>query len=194
MDLRITRLQSALAGRAHRRAERQPDHREAAVALVLRPREELEILLIRRAEMAGDPWSGHVALPGGKRAAADADLFATACRETEEEVGIALERVGSLIGPLDEVAPATPRLPRIVIAPYVLVVPPDTHATPDPREVQAALWVPVRALRDPGAISEIAVEMPGARHSFPSRVYEDYVVWGLTLRILEQLFDELGLP
>src|SRR5690606_13503153 len=127
-------------------ADRQPQLREAAVALVLRPRESLELLLIRRAELPGDPWSGHVALPGGRRSGADGDLLTTACRETEEEVGIPLQKVGTFIGALDEVAPSSPLLPPIVVAPFVLAVPPATAATPDPREVQAALWVPVDAL------------------------------------------------
>ncbi|MGH7339454.1 MAG: NUDIX domain-containing protein, partial [Candidatus Rokuibacteriota bacterium] len=68
--------------------ERDPDHREAAVALLVRPRADLEILLIKRAEHPRDPWSGHMALPGGRRSTTDADLVATAFRETEEETGV----------------------------------------------------------------------------------------------------------
>lgn len=188
-DTRIERLRHAIAARPARTITRRPEHREAAVAIVVRPHRKLELLLIRRAELHGDPWSGHVALPGGRRAREDSDLLATALRETEEEVGIPLARVGSLIGSLDEVAPATPLLPPLLISPWILAVPPGTNALPDPREVQAALWVPLDALRDSGAVSEITVETPHLRRRLPSLVYEDYEIWGLTLGILEQLLS-----
>jgi 8-oxo-dGTP pyrophosphatase MutT (NUDIX family) len=144
------------------------------------------VLLIRRADLSGDPWSGHIALPGGRRSPDDADLLATACRETEEEVAVPVRRIGSFIGALDEVAPSTLRIPPILVAPFVLAVPPDTHATPDPREVQAAFWVPLDALRDRSAASEILIDADPDPLRFPSLNYADHVIWGLTYRILDQ--------
>jgi 8-oxo-dGTP pyrophosphatase MutT (NUDIX family) len=188
-DPRIHRIRRAFEARAAAAADRAAVLHEAAVAILVRPRDTLELLLIRRAELAGDPWSGHVALPGGRRGAADPDLLATALRETEEEVGVSLRRVGRFLGALDEVGPASPRLPPLVVAPFVLAVPPDTAATPEPREVQAAFWIPVDALRDESAASEILVEANGAQHRFPSVQYGDYVIWGLTYRILRQFLQ-----
>jgi 8-oxo-dGTP pyrophosphatase MutT (NUDIX family) len=185
-DPRIAGIRRAFEARAAARAERASGWREAAVALLLRPRDTLEVLLIRRADLPGDPWSGHVALPGGRREISDADLLDTACRETEEEVGVPLGRIGRFIGALDEIAPSTPRLPPILVAPFVLAVPPDTTAIPAPREVQAAFWLPLHLLRDESAASEILIEADGARFRFPSVVFGDYVIWGLTYRILRQ--------
>lgn len=164
------------------------------MSLVVRPAESLEVLLIRRAELEGDPWSGHIALPGGRRSPADDDLLVTACRETEEEVGVPLRRVGRVIGALDEITPGTPLLPPIIIAPFVLAVPAATHAAPDPREVQAAVWVPVDALRATTAASEIDIDLPDGRGRtlFPSLVYGDFVIWGLTYRILRQFLEVTG--
>ena len=51
-----------------------------------------EILFIKRAGRAGDRWSGHTALPGGRRDPLDADDRAAAIRETMEEVGLDLTR------------------------------------------------------------------------------------------------------
>jgi len=75
------------------------NERRAAVALVLRHRHHcrttgnndaegassVEILLIRRAINERDPWSGDVALPGGKVEAGETD-FEAAIRECKEEV------------------------------------------------------------------------------------------------------------
>src|SRR5688572_27389789 len=104
---------SALADRLSHLAERLALWRQtvdddpaliwAAVAIIIAPDPDA-ILLIRRAERAGDPWSGHMALPGGRREPGDLDLLATAIRETSEEVGI---RLGSeqLVGTLEDVVP-----------------------------------------------------------------------------------------
>ena len=188
-DPRITRLRRAFENRPAAAVPRIAGQREAAVAVAVRPRDSLEVLLIRRAELDGDPWSGHIALPGGRRAAADADLLETACRETLEEVAVDARRVGTFIGALDEVAPSSPRLPPIIVSPFVLAVPHDTTAVPDPREVQAAFWVPVDALRDRAAASEITIPGDTGVVSFPSLTYADYVIWGLTYRILQQFLE-----
>lgn len=188
-DRRIDLVRSLLEQRPAHLADLLPGEREAAVALLLRPREQLEVLLIRRAILERDPWSGHVALPGGRRDARDCDLLATALRETEEEIGVPLARVGRFLGRLDTVAPRSPRLPPLVIAPYVLAVPPDTDAVPDGREVDAAVWVPLTALRTEEAVSELLIELRDGTQRFPSLVYGDYVIWGLTHRILVQFLE-----
>ena len=182
-------LQDTLQHRPALAAERTSERREAAVALLLRPREHLELLLIKRANNQHDPWSGHMALPGGRRGPGDTDLVATAFRETDEEIGITLARVGQYLGALDEVAPLNPRLPQLIIAPYVVAVPEATTATPNPVEVDFAVWVPLPALREPGAAGEILIQFEGASRSMPSLRYGEHVIWGLTLRILEQFFE-----
>lgn len=188
-DPRLIALQRALASRPSLRVRRPEGSRDAAVALVLRPRDELELLLIRRAEYEGDPWSGHMALPGGRREEHDADLVSTAFRETAEETGVHLAQHGRLLGPLDELSPGSPRLPSIVIAPFVAGVHADAHAEPDRREVDIALWVPITALRDPAAADRILVDLEDGPRAFPSLRYGEHVIWGLTHRILTQFLQ-----
>src|SRR5579864_126013 len=65
---------------------------EAAVAILHAIEPEESVLLIRRAERADDPWSGHWSFPGGGREPEDPDLLHTALRELEEECGIRLGR------------------------------------------------------------------------------------------------------
>ena len=185
-DPRIERLARALLLRSPAAQPREPGMVEAAVALVVRPRDALELLLIQRSVRASDPWSGHMALPGGRRAHDDADLLATALRETREETAVDAARTGRHLGALDDVSPRARQLPRIVISPFVVAVPPATEATPDPREVDAAIWVPLDALRDEAAAGELVLELETSRRAFPSLRYREHVIWGLTHRILEQ--------
>lgn len=188
MDPRLKKLQQKLRQYPARQSERDGG-KEAAVAVLLRPREELELLLIKRAEIENDPWSGHIALPGGRREPSDPDLIHTALRETFEEVGIRADRHQCFIGALDEVAPRTPRLPPIIIAPFIFAVPADTQPIPSLSEVDVALWVPLSALQDESAASEILIELEGGSRAFPSLRYQDYVIWGLTHRILLQFLE-----
>src|SRR6202008_3083129 len=109
-------LRHRLRTRAPRRIT-ETSAAQAAVAVILVPAsDDLEALFIRRAEAAGDPWSGHIALPGGRRHLSDADLLRTAVRETLEETGIELPPDARL-GELDEFMPLSRHLPRIVVRP-----------------------------------------------------------------------------
>lgn len=188
-DPRIQRLAAAVAARPTRRLPRKGGQREAAVAVVVRPREDLEILLVHRARRDADPWSGHVALPGGRRHPEDVDLVETALRETAEETGVSIATHGRALGFLDDVEPATPLLPPIVIAPLVAVVVPEVEAVADGREVTAALWVPLGALRDPRSRAEHRVEREDFRRVFPAIRHGDHVVWGLTHWILTAFLE-----
>jgi 8-oxo-dGTP pyrophosphatase MutT (NUDIX family) len=168
------------------------DYLQASVALVLRARDPLELLLIKRATSERDPWSGHMALPGGRRDDADADLEETARRETLEETGVDLWRLGKQLGRLEDLAPSSPRLPRLTISPWVFAVPRDTEAHVASREVDAIHWVSLAHLRDPGSRSAVQIPLPGGPQSFPSFVVAEHHVWGLTYRILERFLEVHG--
>ncbi len=167
--------------------------RRAAVALILRIGEldAPEVLLIKRAIYAGDPWSGHVAFPGGRQEPGDATLEQTAIRETWEETGIDLTRQGVMLGRLDDVEPRTPVLPPLVITPYVALVAADVCLEAGP-EVAEAFWVPLSALQDPQASREVVLELTGGPRSVPSFQHRGYTIWGLTERILRRFFEYLS--
>lgn len=184
-DPRIQSLAGALASLRVHTAGRDGEPFEAGVLLAIRPRDPLELLLIKRAEIEGDPWSGHMALPGGRRDDGDADLMATALREAEEETGVVV-RPSSVLGRLDEVRPRSRRLVPLIIAPFVAVVSADTEAAPAPGEVDQALWVPLPALGSEEAVSEVVIDLEDGSRAFPSLTYNEHVIWGLTHRILTQ--------
>jgi 8-oxo-dGTP pyrophosphatase MutT (NUDIX family) len=158
------------------------------VAVIVSPDPD-SVLLIRRAERAGDPWSGHMALPGGRQDPADPDLMTTAIRETSEEVGLVL-RAGQLAGSLDDVVPRTPVLPPIAVRPYVFLLDrrPDLVLNP---EVAAADWVPLDHLLHPETYHTVRFEIRGENREFPAYRVEEAVVWGMTERILSGLLWHL---
>ena len=169
----------------------------ASVALVLRARDPLEILLIKRATSERDPWSGHMALPGGRRDDSDSDAVDTARRETLEETAVDLAGMGTPLGRLDDVRPSSPRLPKLAISPFVFGVAADVGASVASREVEQVFWVSIDALRAPETRSAINIPLPGGPRDFPSFELSGEHVWGLTYRILVQFlevypFGELG--
>jgi 8-oxo-dGTP pyrophosphatase MutT (NUDIX family) len=156
----------------------------AAVSVILAPEPDA-VLLIHRAEREGDPWSGHVGLPGGRQDPGDLDLAATAIRETAEEVGWRLppDRV---LGPLEDVRPRTPSPVPIFIRPYVFAVDTRPPLTLND-EVAQAFWVPLDQLRHPETYRPSVLRVRGVERAFPAYHVAGHVVWGLTERILTSL-------
>jgi 8-oxo-dGTP pyrophosphatase MutT (NUDIX family) len=183
---RIRALYLALQERHPRLMESDGTVSRAAVAIVVRPAAaDLEILLIQRPTSDRDPWSGHMALPGGRRDREET-MQDTAIRETLEEVGIDLLQGGFLLGRLDDVLPSRGG-PQIAVSPFVFAVPPDAEPTPDPAEVAATIWIPLDHLANPASAAEHLHILPGGGHlRFPALAYHNYVIWGLTYRMLIQ--------
>jgi 8-oxo-dGTP pyrophosphatase MutT (NUDIX family) len=186
----VVRLADRLAVRAAQDAVTTADVRLAAVAAVLRVVHEPELLFIKRAEAVGDPWSGHMAFPGGRYETGDQSLLETAVRETREETAIDIAEAGQLLGRLDDLAPRSAMLPRMVIRPYVAIVHPAVRIVAS-HEVAAHFWVPLAQLRDPAMHAEHELEHEGARLRFPGYRVGPHVAWGLTERIVRQLLSVL---
>lgn len=174
----------------------------AAVAIVLRASHEspvishavvpaLDVLLILRAQREGDPWSGQVALPGGRRDAGDATLQDTAIRETLEETGIDLSTNGLVLGTLDELRPRTPVLPPIIVTPYVAIAPQELSLQISD-ELADAFWAPWSTFADPTITSESTVNVRGADWKVSSYLVGERIVWGMTERILRQLAERIS--
>jgi 8-oxo-dGTP pyrophosphatase MutT (NUDIX family) len=166
---------------------RRHDLLEAAVALVLVPhaRNGVELLLIKRAAAEGDPWSGQMALPGGRRDRGDVRLLETARRETHEETGIALTP-GSLLGRLDDLHPLTATLPPVVVRPFVFGLPNRPEVKPN-EEVALHLWTPLSDLKSGTGTEEVLVR--GKTRRVPAYLIDGHVVWGMTWRIIKPIID-----
>jgi 8-oxo-dGTP pyrophosphatase MutT (NUDIX family) len=160
----------------------------AAVALVLRGEtvDNAELLFIRRAQREGDPWSGHIAFPGGRRDRHDASLRVTAERETHEELSINLSLAGTFLGVLSDLRPQSSALPSIAVRPYVYCAQHNISLRPN-HEVAEAFWIPLAALIDPAHATEFTLARNGALLRFPAYRWDEHVVWGMTERITTQL-------
>ena len=166
--------------------------RRAAVAVILRAGTDgaPEVFFIKRADYAGDPWSGQVAFPGGRHEPADATLADTATRETLEETGIDLVRDGSMLGVLDDLNPVINRLPAIVVTPFVVLL---NHTVPLTlsSEVALAFWVPLDALSHAGSWRETQVLARGVNFNARAFDHEGHIIWGMTERMVGQLVSLL---
>lgn len=162
-----------------------PAGRHAVVAVLLRDSPAgAEVLLIRRAEHELDPWSGHMALPGGHGDAVDQSLVATAVREVSEEVGLDLLEHAELLGRLPEVVahPAS-----FSIFPVVFALQAGREPEANPAEVQEVVWATLEHLRSPAARSTHEVMVQAQRRRLPAFDVRGRIVWGLTYRILGEL-------
>lgn len=163
--------------------------RRAAVSVLLHDEPSgPRVLLMKRVERAGDPWSGHISLPGGRHEERDSDLLATAVRETHEELGIELGGT-RVVGNLPVLQPFTSGPAGIEVAPFVFVTPVAVEPQLGPEAV-AAFWLPVEEAAS-GAF-DAQYTYPGTERTFPSWVYESHTIWGLTWRILRDLIEAAG--
>jgi ADP-ribose pyrophosphatase YjhB (NUDIX family) len=194
---RIDEIRDALAGYEPALAARDPE-RHASVALVLRQGQArgAEILFIERAEKEGDPWSGHMAFPGGRVDLPGESAEQAAVRETLEEVGISLASAERL-GRLDDLEGRHAGRPSgMVISAFVYHLPEPGALVTQASEVREAFWVPVRELVLPARQVRRAFRGTGS-FEFPGIVVGEpdrHVVWGLTYRFLEVFFRALGRP
>ncbi|MEJ2482249.1 MAG: CoA pyrophosphatase [Gemmatimonadota bacterium] len=173
--------------------ERIPDEEcesRAAVTFLLAPDSEGAVsgLFVMRAAREGDPWSGHVALPGGRSEAADLDLLDTARRETREETEVRLSR-DDYVGRLSDIHPRSVHLPAIGVTPFVAWLPrrPDIREN---HELAGHVWVPIEALASPDYRSTLVRRDPDER-VFPTIEYAGAVIWGLTLAIVDEFVERI---
>jgi 8-oxo-dGTP pyrophosphatase MutT (NUDIX family) len=186
--LRVRDVERALGKSSPRRVEGEDGVRRAAVSAVLRDgADEAELLFIHRAEHPDDPWSGHMAFPGGRIDPDDETSLAGALREASEELDLDLDGDGRLLGRLSDVrAVARGRRLPLVIEPFVFELKGSPELTPK-HEVAAIVWVPMSFLAERSNRSTMQWKMDEMSISLPCYRFEGYVIWGLTLQMLDEL-------
>lgn len=158
----------------------------AAAAVVIADRPTASVLLIERGIRETDPWSGHVAFPGGRRESSDPDPVATAIRECREEVGIELSRE-SCCGALTVWSPMS--RPEVLVAPIVFLLP-NTIATGTSAEATESFWVDLQTM----ASSKSRAARATSRGEFEVDCFRvgRLIVWGFTYKVLKELMEIAG--
>ena len=164
-----------------------------AVGLYLHQQGEgVSVLMIRRAERTGDPWSGHMAFPGGRRERKDRNTLATALRETQEEIGFDAGSSARLLGRLSDLA-THPRLKGgpMIITPYVFGLDALPAFTPN-GEVAETVWVPLGFLAERANREKMRWAPNGVPLELPCYLFGGRRIWGLSLMMLDELVEALG--
>jgi 8-oxo-dGTP pyrophosphatase MutT (NUDIX family) len=157
----------------------------SAVAIIIDSnRDGGSVLLIRRRDRQGDPWSGQIAFPGGHKSKEDQTLLQTAIREAAEEVGIDLNE-HRLLGVFPQ---AYTHMRSMPVFPFVFELKKDV-ATRYNEEVAESFWVPLESLLRMRAKSS-QVEVDQGRLNVESYVIKEHVIWGLTFRIINVLLNK----
>lgn len=178
---------------AKRDCETIPDtngRTRASVALILRQLgDDMEILFIQRATHDQDPWSGHIAFPGGKWEEGEL-VCQTARRETLEEIGIDLDE-GDFLGRLSDIVGTN--LP-IWVSCCVYGMGQRVSDLLLSDEVSDAFWIRLSDVRDrerhhlaPVAFDDRSYEVPAIRLPGEGKP----VLWGITYRIVMQFLELL---
>ena len=185
-------LESRLANFVKDEAGFEPRAGRASVAIMVREGlEATEMLMIRRATREGDPWSGHMGFPGGRRDPADPCNFSCALRETEEEIGVDLAAWGTHLGELSDVNTGwRADRPEMLVTPFVFRVSQLPALSPN-HEVDDVVWVPLHFLMDGRNREPLEWEWKGQKMETDSYLYETYRIWGLSLMMIDEMMSLL---
>ncbi len=190
----IEELERVFKRRGTRKIIREGDFVPAAVMMILKGIGEdgYSMLFIKRPENSADTFSGHMAFPGGRMKEGDGNKLETAIRETLEETGIDLKKNGRILGELDDFNPISPRANHYIVTPYVSLLTRDAKIIPNDKEVDEVVWIPLSHFKDRRNLEVRMVERKNLRiEDFVFR-YQNYVIWGLTGRILYEFLSLAG--
>lgn len=166
----------------------------AAVAIVLTEQAgEPHMLMIRRAKRPGDPWSGHMGFPGGRRDETDSCDLACAVRETQEELGLDL----SVHTPICQLGLVNtgwrPDRPEILVQPYVFHLDDPPPFSPN-AEVDGTVWIPVSFLANDDNREIHLWEWKGTSVESDSYRWGQDRVWGLSLMMIDEMIETIRRP
>jgi 8-oxo-dGTP pyrophosphatase MutT (NUDIX family) len=175
------------------RGQQEPFHSDSkklrgAVAVLFKEEAgDLRLLMIKRSENPGDPWSGQMAFPGGHADSKDRTLFDTAVRETMEEVGINIQEQ-EFLGCLRNVQPKNAPM---VVTPFLFLRVSEVHPMTS-REAREVLWVPMSFLLNPKNVSSITIPIGDREISMGCYVYLDHTIWGMSFRIIQEIVSKIA--
>ena len=160
----------------------------AAVCMIAQDRPDLglSLLMIQRATVEGDPWSGQMAFPGGKQDADDPNITLTALREAEEELSINSEHLTRIARLSDILARPYRRMKRPMVVTPLVFEAIDDIAFSGNHEVADVLWVPFDTFHHDNR-DNLTWKKHGVELQLPCYHYQDKTIWGLSLMMIDEL-------
>ncbi len=172
------RLLPLPAGRADVASRLRPA--AVLVPIVARPDAPTVLLTVRAKTLS--KHAGQIAFPGGQVDPDDADVVATALRETWEETGIGHDLI-TPVGALPPVESVT----GFLMHPIVGIVDEGFTAMPSPGEVASIFEVPLAFVTDATNQIQKSGTFAGRARDYYSIPFDTYDIWGATARILVDL-------
>ena len=168
--------------------------RHASVCVLVAEAEPTpHICFIRRAQWGGDPWSEHIAFPGGSRSGDETPLQ-TLRREVYEEVGVDIGEDAELIQLPQLRIRLAGRERLLLLDAFVCHLPGPLPPLQCGPEVASAFWTPVSELWDAQNLDHLVLGDKGDVLVYPAIRLQQGTVFGITLRVLTLLSDQLGIP
>ena len=168
--------------------------RHASVCVLVAEAEPTpHICFIRRAQWSGDPWSEHIAFPGGSRSGDETPLQ-TLRREVYEEVGVDIGEDADLIQLPQLRIRLAGRERLLLLDAFVCHLPGPLPPLQCGPEVASAFWTPVSELWDAQNLDHLVLGDKGDVLVYPAIRLQQGTVFGITLRVLTLLSDQLGIP
>ena len=167
----------------------------AAVAIILRESEQgPQVLMVKRADRKGDPWSGDMAFPGGKHDLEDTNSLATARRETFEEIGLDISASRLYVGRLSELTSLSHGLNRLmVITPHVFILEDEALFNMN-HEVKEVIWIPLEFFLLKSNRTKFTWQSGILKLNVSCYFYQQFKVWGLSLTMLDRLLHIIEKP
>jgi 8-oxo-dGTP pyrophosphatase MutT (NUDIX family) len=191
-DYTLAEIRAVIAAHSPNTDASAASANHAGVAMVLHQQTNgrIEVLFIKRAEHPEDPWSGHMAFPGGWRDPEDHNFEAAARRETFEELQLTLTPE-MLLGRLDDVVGERLRMLDLTVVPFVYHCPSPGDLIPN-EEVAEVVWIPLSFLANPANVQDYHFPPDPLNRAWPAYFFGPYTVWGLTYRIIANFLHLFG--
>lgn len=165
-----------------------PGKPAAVLIPIIERADALTVLFTQRAlHLKNHP--GQVSFPGGKQEESDTDLAHTALRETQEEIGIAADKI-TLLGNL----PKFRTVSRFEVTPFVSLVQPEFKLILDRNEVDNVFEVPLVHLLDKNNHLIHWVKRNGKRHPIYFISWQEKTIWGATASFIRLLSNHINSP
>ena len=160
----------------------------SAVAIVITSSPPYQALFIKRAIRKGDPWSGDIAFPGGKKQSEDKSSLETALRELKEETGLIPSDTTPIYRLNDRITRVHHKNLPMTISPWIF----QTEAAEQVKlnhESTDFMWINLCDFTNPDYQSHLTWKTRFGDFTMPTVDIAEHRIWGLTLSMIRSMIN-----